>query len=193
MKRSFNGGDFSHWNSGVEIPECEFFGQKLTESASFLDDTAFERVKKYANTKPCILYHVIKPDIDIDLQFYNFKKNWTTAHNFSGALGCAIDVEASVSYFPFNTKYKELYPIIEFGELIETELKRRPIIYCGDLYTKAFYREIRNRDWLLWIARYSPASKLKNVADIWQYTSEPYDKDIFLGSTKKLHSCLKDW
>lgn len=192
-KSVFCGGDFSHWNNGLEIAQCEFFAQKVTESVSFVDDTALERVKKYANHKPCILYHVISPKTSVEEQFENFKRNWNKCHNYCGALGCAIDVEATENYFPFKTPYKELEKTIQFGELIEKELKRRPIIYCGDLYTKSFYKAIRNKDWLLWVARYASASKLKNICDMWQYTSDPYDKDYFFGNVKKLDSVLKDW
>lgn len=194
MKKTvFIGGDFSHWNSGAEIKECEFFAQKLTESVAFKDDTAIGRVKEWANKKPCILYHVINPRTDLKEQFYNYRYNWNICHNISGALGCAIDVEAMYSYFPFTLKFNDLKSIFDFGEMIECELKRRPIIYCGDLYCRPFYKEVRNKDWLLWIARYSPNSKLKNICDMWQYTSDPYDKDYFFGDVKKLHSVLKDW
>ncbi len=192
-KKVFLGGDFSHWNNGKEITECEFFGQKLTEGDVFIDNTALGRVIEYANSKPCILYHVITPHHDIGTQFDNYKRNWNICHNKCGALGCAIDVEAIYNYFPFSKNFSDLKIIFEFGKMIEEELKRRPIIYCGDLYCKTFYKEIRNNDWLLWLARYSPASKLNHVCDMWQYTNMPYDKDYFFGDVKKLHSILKDW
>lgn len=194
MKKSvFTGGDFSHWNSGAEIAECEFFAQKLTESMSYVDATALERVKKWANSKPCILYHVIHPRTDVEKQFSHFAKNWNECHNVSGALGCAIDIECQYGFYPYNIDYCELEEVLMFAEKIESELKRRPVIYCGDYYCKKFYKEIRNRDYILWIARYAPIGKLKNICDMWQYTNEPYDHDYFFGSVKKLHSILKDW
>lgn len=192
-KKVFIGGDFSHWNSGEEIKECEFFAQKLTENIRYVDKTALDRVKQYANSKPCILYHVIHPREDVRVQFEHYKNNWIKAHNISGALGCAIDVECKYSFFPYNFNFNDLKIIFDFGKMIENELKRRPIVYAGDLYCKPFYKEIRNNDWLLWLARYAPASQLKHVADMWQYTNEPYDKDYFFGDVKKLHSVLKDW
>lgn len=193
-KTLFAGGDFSHWNKTPQIAECEFFATKLTEGASMVDATALPRVKQWANSKPCILYHVLTPKESVKKQFEHFKKKWQECNNISGALGVAIDIEAETGYFPkIAAGSKEMLMVQEFAEAVERELKRRPIIYCGDTYPRDFYKMIRANDWLLWIARYAPEKKLVNLPDIWQYTSNPYDKDYFYGTVEKLHSVLKKW
>lgn len=196
-KTIFEGGDFSHWNKDADknIVNCEFFAQKLTEGSGILDSTGKSRALKYAPKKPCILYHVLVPNVSVEKQFTFFEKHWNEVNKTCGALGVAIDVEASTNYFPTTTSGNLAAKTMaeQFGKMVEDRLHRRPIVYCGDIYKKAFYTMIRTHDWGLWIARYAAESKLVNVPDIWQYTNKPYDKDRFYGVVNKLHSFLKKW
>lgn len=196
---SYKGVDFSHYQNesmDIMIDNAVFFFHKATEGSAYVDKECERRVKKYANSKPCILYMVAVPNKTAKQQAALFVSTYRKYKQYAPNLGVAIDVENSAKYFPYNS---DTSIIFEIAEILEKELNRRVIIYCGDLYPRSFYRKIRSYDYGLWVARYykpeNPAKidSLKNVPDFWQYTSTPVDIDIFYGSISKLHSFLTDW
>lgn len=197
-KIEYYGGDFSHWNNSVTfdnaMTECEFFAHKATEGTSFTDDCFVNRASTWMDTKPCIAYHVLN-NKTIKSQFDNFKHvvNEAIYRSEKGRIGYAIDVE--ITDFPTSTIKTKISKILEFGEYIQTVLNHRPIVYLSDMYADYVYEEIKARDWLVWIARYTHKDTLKNkkLMDMWQYTNDPYDRDIFYGTDDKLHSFLKEW
>lgn len=195
------GGDFSHWNSESDflkyVETCEFFAHKATESVSIKDDKFYDRVLRYIDSKPTIAYHVLSASTDISKQATHFIETVNKVIYRSDItkkrIGYMIDVE--YDYFKSINEDEILCKILQFGEKIIDRVNHRPIVYLGDLYSNKVYNTLKAHDWLIWIARYSNKNnvKHKDYMDFWQYTSNPYDKDIFYGDVNKLHSFLRGW
>lgn len=193
------GGDFSHWNKEDDfvkyVEACEFFAHKATEGDSFRDGKFYDRILRYMDVKPAIAYHVLSPTISPAKQAEHFINTVCNAvyHSDKQRIGYMIDVE--YGYFKNIHNDLMLEKILEFGSEIVKRVNHRPIVYLGDLYNNDVYDTIKAHDWLIWIARYNKEESLlhRQCMDFWQYTSDPYDKDIFYGTQDKLHSFLRGW
>lgn len=189
----WKGADFSHWNKDALVNDvargCEFIVHKLTEGTNVLDAKAAGRVRRYADEKATIVYHVLTKE-SAEAQYRFFKEQYENVRRSltKGRLGVAIDIESA--YFPTTKTTDLMKRLLDFGNSVERELGVRPIVYIGDLYKQTVYDSIRTRDWLLWLARYCKKGNVKHSCDMWQWTSSPYDKDVLYGSVDKLHSIL---
>ena len=180
-----NGIDFSHHqprSMDAEISKADFFIHKLSESTTFVDPEAMRRIRLFANNKPTIVYHFLRHPKSAEAEALHFIKRVKDT-GFAHTIGVALDYECDL----VDTEAAEV-----FMSIVEKELHKRPILYCGDLENRRVYQLIRSHDWGLWIARYRK-NPPANISDFWQYTSEPYDKDIFFGDQERLLSFIKEW
>lgn len=198
-KLKWMGGDFSHWNTETDfvkyVETCEFFAHKATENNTMIDKKFYDRVLRYMDIKPAIAYHVLNPKtspIEQAEHFTSVVLN-TLNHSDKKRIGYMLDIE--YSYFKDIGQNEMLEKIVEFCNRLVKLVNHRPIVYLGDLYDDDIYHTLKCHDWLIWIARYAKADRIKHnqYMDFWQYTSNPYDKDIFYGTEEKMWSFLRGW
>lgn len=181
------GGDVSHWNYPFEVGFAEFQIFKATEGASYIDPRFFEYIKNVDWTEPVGVYHFIRVD-----NRYRGNTPQKEAENFvntilkAGILGKVMlicDFEgASVS-----VKDSENY-VLTFLSTVEVMTGIKPIIYVSASVAKKLKR-IKNAGYELWVAHYNVKAPDSGCWDkwlMWQFTSLPFDLNLFNGT-------VKDW
>jgi GH25 family lysozyme M1 (1,4-beta-N-acetylmuramidase) len=77
---------------------------------------------------------------------------------------------------------------LEWMQYVEKVYGKKPLIYCSSWYTKKLKPLLENNNGL-WVAHYTnkkqPTVYIYPTYALWQYSSEPYDKDVFNGTRKQ--------
>ena len=99
-------------------------------------------------------------------------------------------VVQDVYYQEYQDEYED--PIkCEWCNEVEKVYGKKPLIYCSSWYTKKLRPLLDNNNGL-WVAHYTSAKKptvyTYHVWAMWQYSSDPYDKDIFNGTKKQFRA-----
>lgn len=171
------GHDVSHHNSGVDVNAGDFVILKATEGQSYTDPQFFEYVKELKEDKLVGCYHFIRADVkgnDAWKEADNFVRRVIEAGLMYKSL-LIVDYEAkSLGHIEYLQRFLE-------GVKIMTGIK--PIIYCSCSARKKL-DSLAKQGYEFWIAHYD----VKHLKDsygsslMWQFTSSPWDFDIFYGS-----------
>lgn len=179
------GIDISHhnkWqkdNNLLNFNNHEFIICKATEGKNFIDpmlDTYMEEITKLK--KPYGLYHYARPEKNDAI---------TEAKHFCNTIGeegrngiLALDWEDKAT--KCDIKWA-----LEWLRYVEKVFNKKPLIYCSSWYTKNLKPIYENGNGL-WVAHYTknkPKIQTYPFYTIWQYSSDPYDKNIFNGSIEQ--------
>lgn len=183
-KLKLKGIDISHHNK-YNIPDFskqDFIIMKATEGVTYKDpmmDTYLEMLKQ---DQLYGFYHFARPERN------RAKKE---ADNFCKTIGdygenamLVIDWEAQAVTQPIEWA-------LEWCNEVEKVYGKKPLIYCSSWYTKKIKLLLENNIGL-WVAHYTQAKEPKVYTypfyAMWQYTSQPYDKDIFNGTRKQFEA-----
>lgn len=187
MMNELRGCDFSHYQNeeyNKYLSSMDFIIHKLSEGTSFIDEFAFRRASMFAENKPFIFYHFVRDRKNIMGEISHFARTFCKC-DLKHTIGIAIDCEGA----QFE-KSKDASDIFQVLEWLKNSLGKRPIFYGGDLLDASFYYAVRDTDSGLWVARYR-SQKPVHACDFWQYSSTPFDKDLFFGDMEKMKSFLK--
>lgn len=181
VKQKLKGCDISHHNK-YHIPDFskqDFIIMKATEGRNFVDPMMNEYIKMLKQDQLYGFYHFARPE-------RNRAKD--EAKHFCDTIGkygeealLVLDWEALAVQQPIEWA-------LEWCKEVEKIYGKKPLIYCSSWYTKKIRLLLQN-DIGLWVAHYTmkekPTVYTYPTYALWQYTSEPYDKDIFNGSRKQ--------
>ena len=176
------GIDISHHNKYqirdgvIDFSNYDFVMMKATEGRGYHDPMMEDYVAKLGEDQLYGFYHFARPDLNTPYE---------EAKNFCDAIGeygygamLALDWEAKA------VKY-DLSWAVEWLNEVEKKFNKKPLFYCSSYYTKKLAPILANNNGL-WVAHYTKANKPKVYTypfyAMWQYTSEPYDKDYFNGT-----------
>lgn len=181
VKQKLKGCDISHHNK-YHIPDFskqDFIIMKATEGRNFVDPMMNEYIKMLKQDQLYGFYHFARPE-------RNRAKD--EAKHFCDTIGkygeealLVLDWEALAVQQPIEWA-------LEWCKEVEKIYGKKPLIYCSSWYTKKIRLLLQN-DIGLWVAHYTKKDKptvyTYPTYALWQYTSDPYDKDIFNGSRKQ--------
>ena len=181
VKQKLKGCDISHHNK-YHIPDFskqDFIIMKATEGRNFVDPMMNEYIKMLKPDQLYGFYHFARPE-------RNRAKD--EAKHFCDTIGkygeealLVLDWEALAVQQPIEWA-------LEWCKEVEKIYGKKPLIYCSSWYTKKIRLLLQN-DIGLWVAHYTKKEKptvyTYPTYALWQYTSDPYDKDIFNGSRRQ--------
>lgn len=179
---SLKGIDISHHNkyqlaSGqLVLSKHDFIIVKASEGKSFKDPMFNEYMKAIRNlNKPHGIYHYARPEFNTPLTEANFFHEAIKHEGDDSIL--ILDWEGKATTYPIEWA-------IEWLKIVENIYGKKPMIYCSSWYTKKLKPVLENGNGL-WVAHYGvkkPKVYTYPFYAIWQYSSDPYDKDIFNGN-----------
>lgn len=172
------GMDISKWNDGIDVNAGEFTIMKISEGQTYRDPKANDFRRKFDGRQLLGAYHFLRADIKGN---HPYKE----AENFVNGL-----LEYDLLYksllvcdYEAGSLGHEAY-LLQFLEGVKIMTGVKPIVYTGSSATKGL-PNIAKAGYELWIAHYNVKSpKIYNwkSALAWQFTSKPFDVDIFNGN-----------
>ena len=181
-----NGIDVSHHNKyqyqhgTVDFTKHDFVIVKATEGVNFEDpmyDTYMEDILNLQ--KPYGIYHYARPENN---------KAEAEAKHFCEVIG--DDGKDAILVLDWEQKALQ-YNIswaLEWLQYVEKVYNKKPLIYCSSWYTKKLTSILENGNGL-WVAHYTKAKKptihTYPFYTLWQYSDDPYDKDVFNGTLEQ--------
>lgn len=171
------GQDISHHNTNVDVNAGDFTVIKATEGQSYTDPNFKTYVKQLNEEQLVGCYHFIRADIkgnDAWVEADNFVRRVIEAKLMYKSL-LVVDYEGkSVGHEDYLLRFLE-------GVRIMTGI--RPIVYCSCSVANKL-RSVKAHGYEFWVAHYN-TKHLKDAfgrsALMWQFTSSPWDFDIFYG------------
>lgn len=198
VKRNMIGMDMSHHNKHFHKKELgcwDFEIHKLTEGSTYTDPTVKEWWETGNEDTLKGVYHYLNIT-DTENQALHVAQQ-LKMQGMQGKVMFIIDYE-DITLNPlqkdgvyllidFIKKFKGVYPAYQ------------PVIYCNKTARNAIMRWCPNntwRHWCLWLADYTCNSNSHN--DAWapimrQWTSTPFDLNVFFGSPSSWKSFYKLW
>ena len=186
------GIDISHHNINqykngvIKFDDINFIIMKSSEGKSYIDNE-FKTYMKEINAKNKIygFYHYARPECNDAL---------SEAMHFCNTIGdlgnnalLALDWEGNALDYSLTWALTWLH-------FVEMRYHKKPLFYCSASYTVKLAPILANNNGL-WVAHYTKASKpsvkVYPSYAIWQYTSTPYDKDVFNGNIQQLNRYIK--
>lgn len=189
------GCDISHHQDSIStgmLAENEFFICKASEGVSFNDSKFHSFVATLkANNKLIGAYHFARPEnnkaVDEAVHFVNVVKPYIDQ------VVLALDWEMTAWQYPIQWALDWLNKVYELTGV-------RPVIYCHTNKRK-YCDIIAKANFGLWVVYWSKNDGTKPVPEpesapwvnkaFWQYTSKPYDKDIFFGTREQFMKYAK--
>ena len=178
-----NGIDISHHNKWqyerkmIEFTKHDFIIMKATEGRTFVDpmlDKYMEVITEL--NKPYGFYHFARPENNSPI---------VEADNFCNTIGKDGDNAMLVLDWEASALRCDIMWALDWLKEVESVFGHKPLIYCSSWYTKKLGPILENGNGL-WVAHYThqkrPIIHTYPFWSIWQYTSDPYDKDIFNGN-----------
>lgn len=181
QKKPLKGIDVSHHNK-YKIPDFskqDFVIMKATEGKSFVDPMMNTYIEMLKPDQLYGFYHFARPERNrAKDEALHFCK---TIGKYGEEAILVLDWEALAVQQPIEWA-------LEWCKEVEKIYGKKPLIYCSSWYTKKCRLLLQN-DIGLWVAHYTKKDKptiyTYPTYALWQYTSEPYDKDVFNGTRKQ--------
>lgn len=183
-KKPLYGCDISHHNK-YSIPnfnEQDFVIMKATEGISFVDPMLESYIDKLKKDQLYGFYHYARPE-------RNRAKD--EARHFIHTLQNDGENAMLVLDWEGNALRQPIEWALDWCNEVEKYYGKKPLIYCSSAYTKRIQLLLDNNIGL-WVAHYTknkqPTVYTYPFYAMWQYTSRPYDKDVFNGTRKQFES-----
>lgn len=163
----------------IDFSKHDFVIMKATEGRSYVDPMLDDYLKLLMPDQLYGFYHFARPERN---------KAKDEAQHFCKTIGrygedamLVLDWEAQAVSQPIEWA-------LDWMRIVEKEYGKKPLIYCSSWYTKKCRPLLENNNGL-WVAHYTnkkaPTVYVYPTFALWQYTSEPYDKDVFNGTRKQ--------
>ena len=163
----------------LDLTKHDFVIMKATEGISFVDPCLNDYIKMLKQDQRYGFYHFARPERN---RAYDEAKHFCkTIGNYGENALLVLDWEAQAVAQPIEWA-------LDWMKIVEKEYGKKPLIYCSSWYTKKCRPLLQNNNGL-WVAHYTnkktPTVYTYPTYALWQYSSEPYDKDIFNGNAKQ--------
>ena len=186
-KTILKGCDVSHHNK-YNIPDFtkqDFVIIKASEGATFRDPMMQTYIEKLGKDQLYGFYHFARPERN---------RAKVEAKNFCDAIGIYGEEAMLVLDWEAQAVTQPIEWALEWCKEVEKIYGKKPLIYCSSWYTKKI-RLLKENDIGLWVAHYTSKEKptvyVYDFWAMWQYSSNPYDKDIFNGTRKQFLAYCK--
>lgn len=173
------GCDISHWQGDLfDFTDYDFVIAKASEGVTYTDPCFQLNMERALRDKKLIgAYHYARPENNSAKdEALNFVK---TVKPYVGKCLLALDWEATALKYPVEWALEWLLEVERLTGVV-------PLIYCSESYVKNLGIIAENGNGL-WCAKWGddkPKYNPFNVLAIWQYTSNPHDKDVFYGDER---------
>lgn len=172
------GQDISHHNDYVDVNAGDFTILKATEGQNYADPSFKNFVQQLNEEQLVGCYHFIRADVkrnDAYVEADNFVRRVIEAGLMYKSL-LIVDYEAkSVGHEDY---------LLKFLEAVEIMTGLKPVVYCSCSVAKKL-KKVKAKRYEFWIAHYD-SKHLKDIEGranlMWQFTSSPWDFDVFMGS-----------
>ena len=177
-KTKLKGIDISHHNK-YAIPDFakqDFVIMKATEGVTYKDPMMDEYIAMLKADQLYGFYHFARPERN---------RAKAEAANFCKTIGAYGEEAMLVLDWEAQAVTQPIEWALEWCKEVEKIYGKKPLIYCSSWYTKRI-KILLDNNIGLWVAHYTKKDKPTIYTyptwTMWQYTSEPYDKDIFNGT-----------
>lgn len=175
------GSDMSHYQYGAWNPSyLDFIILKATEGRTFVDDRMNDFIADMAEEVPDAcpfigFYHYARAESNSpEDEAYHFIR---TIKPHIGNCFCALDYEGTA----LNNKSRDEWAY-DWCTIVEAETDTKPLLYISASYAQRFMKTLA--EYPLWVAHYNvqtPKISSCHKPAIWQFTSKPFDVDLFYG------------
>lgn len=181
------GIDISHHNKydifpkngkkpAIDFSKHDFIIMKATEGRTYVDPMMERYLSLLQPEQLYGFYHFARPENNsAKEEAMNF---CDTIRNWAEDAMLVLDWEAKAVQCPIQWA-------VDWCKYVEEKYGKKPLIYCSSWYTKKC-APLFDEDIGLWVAHYTnkgkPTVYIYPTWAMWQYTSEPYDKDVFNGN-----------
>lgn len=183
------GIDISHHNKYQIFPKNgkpqlvlskhDFIIMKATEGKTYVDPCLDDYLQQLAPDQLYGFYHFARPERNRAKD--EAKHFCDTIGRYGESAILVLDWEAQAVSQPIEWA-------LEWMQYVEKVYGKKPLIYCSSWYTKKLKPLLENNNGL-WVAHYTnkkqPTVYTYPTFALWQYSSEPYDKDVFNGTRKQ--------
>lgn len=160
----------------IDFSKHDFVIIKATEGRTYVDPMLERYIALLGEDQLYGFYHFARPENnsprDEAMNFCGAIRNWD-----ENAM-LVLDWEGKAVNCPITWA-------VEWCKYVEEKCGKKPLIYCSSWYTKKCL-PLLEEDIGLWVAHYTKSNKPTVYTyptwAMWQYTSEPYDKDVFNGN-----------
>lgn len=180
------GIDISHHNKfqifpknnkpSIDFSKHDFIIMKATEGISYKDPCMEAYIGKLKEDQLYGFYHFARPE-------RNRAKD--EARHFCNTIGRYGEEALLVLDWEAQAVSQPIEWAVEWCREVEKKFGKKPLIYCSSWYTKKC-KPLLDENIGLWVAHYTknkkPTVYTYPTWAMWQYSSEPYDKDIFNGN-----------
>lgn len=180
-KTKLKGIDISHHNK-YAIPDFskqDFIIMKATEGVTYKDPMMDSYIEMLGKDQLYGFYHFARPERN---------RAKAEAANFCKVIGRYGEEAMLVLDWEAQAVTQPIEWALEWCKEVEKIYEKKPLIYCSSWYTKKIKLLLENNIGL-WVAHYTKKDKPTVYTyptwAIWQYTSQPYDKDIFNGTRQQ--------
>lgn len=183
------GIDISHHNStqistgALNITTPDFVIMKATEGRSYQDPKLYLYLAKIDKERQGFgFYHYARPELNSpEAEAQNFLHH---VGDYAGDALYALDIEGKS--FTLSDRALAVW-ILEWCRYVEDETGVLPLVYTGTEGLLKFGDAILRENIGLWFARYRAKLKKEMYAPypfyaLWQFTSTPWDMDVFNGN-----------
>lgn len=182
-KTKLKGIDVSHHNKyqKIDFSEYDFVIMKASEGKSFVDPMMREYIERLGKDQLYGFYHFARPE-------HNRAKD-EVAH-FCKTIGVYGEEAMLVLDWEAQAVKQPIEWALDWCKEVEKIYGKKPLIYCSSWYTKKI-RLLYENNIGLWVAHYTkdkPKVYTYPVWAMWQYSSEPFDQDIFNGTRKQFEA-----
>lgn len=183
------GADVSHHNYGIINPsQLDFVWLKATEGMTYIDDKMNDYLCNIAdsNNEPFIgFYHYARPENNSPQEEAEHFLKTISPH--IGNCMLALDWEGNSLRYPQEW-------ILEWLNIVHEKTGTKPLIYVQSSATKNL-NKVAKAGYGLWVAHYTKKDRptIYNWSDykFWQFTSSPFDINIFKGNKSDLVRLIK--
>jgi len=171
------GGDVSHHNYPFQVGFAEFQIFKATEGKTYKDPKFLEYMKNVKKGDLIAFYHYARPDVSTNTPELEARNFFETVKPWIGKAMFVLDWEGDA------LRFSEDYAI-KWLKAVEQLTGVKPIIYTSASATK-YFPKAANMGYELWVAHYNvKAPTVHCFKDwlMWQFTSKPFDVDLFKGT-----------
>ena len=179
---ALKGIDVSHHNKQqflagqIKFEKHDFVIVKATEGRTYVDPMYDDYMSIIDSlVKPYGIYHYARPENNDAIA--EAKHFCDTIRGDGKEALLVLDWEAKATTCDISWA-------LDWLRYVEKVYGKKPLIYCSSWYTKKLKPVYENGNGL-WVAHYTknkPKVYTYPFYALWQYSSEPYDKDIFNGN-----------
>lgn len=183
------GIDISHHNKWQIFPKKgqpqinfakhDFIIMKATEGRTYVDPCMEQYINLLGEDQLYGFYHFARPENNSAEEEARHFCNTIGIYGENAIL--VLDWEAKATSCPIEWAVK-------WCNEVEKVYGKKPLIYCSSWYTKKLQPLLENNNGL-WVAHYTknkkPTVHTYPTWAMWQYSSDPYDKNIFNGSREQ--------